>query len=762
MPTVKSREKAEIELGEHVKKALSSAETAPKQKHVRSCIVYSWDYQSSESFWRVLKMHPLLTDQVVCYKALITIHKLLVGGPHIVLGEALGQRAFFDNCLRVHGGVNLGFGYGPLIQAYIEFLLAKLEFHRTHPEFTGNFDYEEYISLKGVANLDEGYQTISELMDLADRVDRFQRTVFINVRPMAQNECRIASLVPLVEESYGIYKFITSMLSAMHLCVESEDPLLPLVERYKTQFYALKRFYEECNTLRYLTTLIEIPKLPEHPPSFDLGDGTTTATTAPTTKRTTPPSRAESATPTKTGPPPSLDLLGDLDDDSGVSEATRSRASSSGLEQLAQYTHTVTTVPVVDETTVKALQQAQHQVATLGEQLQQALLRHQQDQALVQSYDQQLEEARHRLESMSGLSLASQGYDAQIRSLQSDVAAGRERYEAMGREAAKWKAKYEGMAALYQQLRTEHVEALSKLRDLQKAREQDEAERLRMEAETAAAQMEMTNNLGKTLAAELLNVTQAIEAAAARLETMRTDPSLAKLSALNSAVHSAIVDGAATITTAIGNLIKYAIQTQEEIVAAGKGSGTPDAFYRKHSEWTNGLISAAQAVAAATMTLVETADGVIKGTHSLQHLVAASNSVAAATAQLVTASRVKASLSSAAQPLLEQAAKAVTDANRRLVDSATTAISPALDVAHVLPTDAFGLKKEELERQARVLALEMELSHARTNLAEVRKAAYAAHHPSSTTLSAPVDAQVIDLDSDDEVAGRTTEDALMA
>src|SRR4051812_39801149 len=102
MPSTKTRDKLESDLGEHVKKALSTAETAPKQKHVRSCIVYSWDYQSSESVWAAIQAAPVLSDQVVCYKSLITLHKLLVGGPHVVLGEALGHRAYFDNCLRVH------------------------------------------------------------------------------------------------------------------------------------------------------------------------------------------------------------------------------------------------------------------------------------------------------------------------------------------------------------------------------------------------------------------------------------------------------------------------------------------------------------------------------------------------------------------------------------------------------------------------------------------------------------------------------------
>lgn len=60
------------------------------------------------------------------------------------------------------------------------------------------------------------FETINDLMTLQDHIDRFQKTVFASFRHHSNNECRIASLVPLVEESYGIYKFIINMLRAMH------------------------------------------------------------------------------------------------------------------------------------------------------------------------------------------------------------------------------------------------------------------------------------------------------------------------------------------------------------------------------------------------------------------------------------------------------------------------------------------------------------------------------------------------------------------
>jgi hypothetical protein len=55
-----------------------------------------------------------------------------------------------------------------------------------------------------------------DLMTLQDQIETFQKLIFSHFRHGVDNECRISALVPLVQESYGIYKFITSMLRAMH------------------------------------------------------------------------------------------------------------------------------------------------------------------------------------------------------------------------------------------------------------------------------------------------------------------------------------------------------------------------------------------------------------------------------------------------------------------------------------------------------------------------------------------------------------------
>ena len=45
-------------------------------------------------------------------------------------------------------------------------------------------------------------------------------------------------------------------------------PLEPLRSRYDGQHYRLVKFYYECSNLRYLTSLITVPKLPQDPPSL--------------------------------------------------------------------------------------------------------------------------------------------------------------------------------------------------------------------------------------------------------------------------------------------------------------------------------------------------------------------------------------------------------------------------------------------------------------------------------------------------------------
>ena len=50
--------------------------------------------------------------------------------------------------------------------------------------------------------------------------------------------------------------------------IGSAEGLSPLRGGFKKAHYALLKFYEDCRSLRYLTSLITIPTLPQDPPDF--------------------------------------------------------------------------------------------------------------------------------------------------------------------------------------------------------------------------------------------------------------------------------------------------------------------------------------------------------------------------------------------------------------------------------------------------------------------------------------------------------------
>ena len=216
----------------------------------------------------------------------------------------------------------------------------------------------------------------------------------------------------------------------------------------------------------------------------------------------------------------------------------------------------------------------------------------------------------------------------------------------------------------------------------------------------------LTNNkgdLGDLVDSELSKAADAIAAAAARLAKLKNKPRDG-YSTYELKVHDSILDAATAITNAIARLIKAATVTQQEIVQAGRGSSSRTAFYKKNNRWTEGLISAAKAVASSTNTLIETADGVLSNRNSPEQLIVASNDVAASTAQLVAASRVKAGFMSKSQENLEQASKAVGAACRALVRQVQSMIKERNqdeDQVDYSKLGAHEFKVREMEQQVR-------------------------------------------------------------
>lgn len=218
-----------------------------------------------------------------------------------------------------------------------------------------------------------------------------------------------------------------------------------------------------------------------------------------------------------------------------------------------------------------------------------------------------------------------------------------------------------------------------------------------------------------------IDAQRAIEEANAKLAQLILTSQTLKLD-----VHASILAAAQALTKAIAFLIQCATQSQQEIVAIGKGKMTLGAFYKKNNKWTDGLISAAQAVANGTVDLVGVADGLVSGTKSMEELVVSAQEVSVATTQLVAASRVKAEPGKT-QYRLEDAAAAVREATKLLVKAAKSAAQVKADDEARRGVGQMGkheAKVKEMEQQVRILELEKSLSTARYTLGEMRKQAY--------------------------------------
>ncbi|MCJ1473436.1 sla2 Src-like adaptor 2 [Lambiella insularis] len=1019
-----------------------------------------------------LGRQPILADEVQTFKALITIHKVLQEGHPVAVREAQPNTSWLESLTRGITGEGLR-GYGPLLKEYVYFLLSKLSFHKQHPEFNGLFEYEEYISLKSINDPNEGYETISELMTLQDQIDSFQKLIFSHFRSGANNECRISALVALVQESYGIYKFITSMLRAMHTTTGEEDALEPLRSRYDTQYYRLLKFYYECSNLRYLTSLISVPKLPQDPPSLLAEDEERPAlpqrpkSELPRPRDPSPPRPKTAAT---IEPEPINEFWQDSQRRQQEDYDTQQRQLQEQwnqqqyrqqlLQQQAQRDFEeqqrllAEQQRLADEQLMREQfqQQTSGRMAELERENLNARAQYEQDQLMLQQYDRRVKDLETQFNQLNNtFNQQNTSKDDQIHALQEQVST--------------WRSKYEALAKLYSQLRTEHLELLQKFKSVQlKAvsaqeaidrreklereiktknleladmiRERDRAlhekdrvtggnreelEKLKRELRMAldradnverskgselssmlakynremadleealrsktsaledvrskygerdgdleralrekeeeleisrsamdqalmdlhelqmnggetdkalddqidtvllsniqkindiidsvlqsgaqrvddalyeldstmqagnqnasapyvlsqiekasssatefstafnnfiadgpnsahaeiirtvsvfsgsiadvlsntkgltrfateekqadqlvsnarqSAQASLTffralhsyrleglepvqetdvviNNahevqmnlqklskladgfapksgklssqsgdLGDIVDRELTNAANAIDAAAERLNKLRKKPRNG-YSTFELKIHDSILEAAVTVTNAIAQLIKAATASQLEIVKEGRGSSSRTAFYKKNNRWTEGLISAAKAVASSTNTLIETADGVISGRNNPEQLIVASNDVAASTAQLVAASRVKAHFGSRTQDHLEEASKAVGKACRGLVRQVNEIISQRnrdeVDEVDYGKLSGHEFKVQEMEQQVdpissrfalaiiilitpilqvEILQLENNLAQARQRLGKMRKISY--------------------------------------
>lgn len=367
------------------------------------------------------------------------------------------------------------------------------------------------------------YETISDLMTLQDQIDSFQKLIFSHFRGGANNETRISALVPLVQESYGIYKFVTSMLRAMHTstypafidrvfmfskilaATGDDDALEPLRGRYETQHYRLLKFYYECSNLRYLTSLITVPKLPQEPPSLVAEDEDRPA--LPRRPAREIEIRDEPTPP----PPPPVSTAPDPEpinefwkgqqrrqQEEYDAEQRRLREQWNNQQYQQQLAQQKAEQEFEEQRRLQAEQQRLAQEQLLREQYQaqtegrmaelerenlNARAQYEQDQLMLEQYDRRMKDLENQLNQLnSNFSQQTSSKDEQIRALHEQVNT--------------WRTKYEALAKLYSQLRHEHLELLQKFKGVQlKAASAQEAidKREKLEREIKTKNLELAD-----------------------------------------------------------------------------------------------------------------------------------------------------------------------------------------------------------------------------------------------------------------------------
>ncbi|SGZ57000.1 CIC11C00000003797 [Sungouiella intermedia] len=459
--------RAEVDLQISVRKACNTEEVPPKRKHVRACIVYTWDHKNSRAFWNAVKIQPLQSSEVQLFKALIMIHKVLQEGHPNTLKDGYRNKDFLYSLSTVFPSSS---SYGRLINQYDRFLLRKLDFHRNNPGFNGIFEYEEYISLRTVNDPNEGYESILQLMDLQDLINDLQKLIFATIHQTPNNLCKVSALVPLISESYGVYKFLTSMLRAMYQQLGDDDVMSTLFDRFYSQHFILRDFYTDCQSIKFLTSLITIPRLGGNPPNLKISDEAQAVT----------PSANESASQISLQPtsnidvgnaaPPPVDLVylqqtGIFDQQQQFEQEQQQLElqRQQQLEEQARRQQLFEQQKKEQEDRLLQEQEMLRQQQTHANQLRVSELEHDlvmfknqfdNDQALLLQYDSRVKSLETELSNINDTAtqqIASK--DEQIRNLEEQVNS--------------WARKYESLAKLYSQLRLEHLNLLAKFKKIQ-------------------------------------------------------------------------------------------------------------------------------------------------------------------------------------------------------------------------------------------------------------------------------------------------------
>lgn len=294
--------------------------------------------------------------------------------------------------------------------------------------------------------------------------------------------------------------FSVDSLTLTSTATGDDEALEPLRGRYNSQHYRLVRFYYECSNLRYLTSLITIPKLPQDPPNLLAEDDERPALPRRPAKEIeqepSPPPR-----PRPVEPEPINDFWNtEANRQQEEFEAEQRRLAQQWedaqrqqllMQQQAQRDFEEQQRLQAEQARLAQEQlmrdqfqsQTQGHLADLERENLNARAQFERDQLMLQEYDRRVKDLEEQMNQLtSNMNMQNASRDDQIRSLQEQVNT--------------WRSKYEALAKLYSQLRQEHLDLLQTTKSLKiKAASAQEAidRREKLERELKTKNLELAD-----------------------------------------------------------------------------------------------------------------------------------------------------------------------------------------------------------------------------------------------------------------------------
>lgn len=255
-----------------ISKAINSAETPVKEKHARRIILGTHREKGAYTFWSYALGLSLSSNSILCWKFCHVVHKVLRDGHPNSLQDCMRHHSTIVETGALWG--NLHDRYGQLVALYTKLLCTKMEFHVKHSEIKPNLEAtDEVLERTAGTDINNVFQLTVEVFDYMDTELRLAETVIrqlntsIAVSTLTSGQCRLSPLIQVIQDCSHLYHFTVKLLFKLHACLPA-DTLQGHRDRFHDQFHSLKTFFNRARDMMYFKRLIQIPKLPDHPPNF--------------------------------------------------------------------------------------------------------------------------------------------------------------------------------------------------------------------------------------------------------------------------------------------------------------------------------------------------------------------------------------------------------------------------------------------------------------------------------------------------------------